>query len=86
MVLPLEDAADNIGCVSTVLYLPVRYLGFATTTKISVAAHCSCDPVNPLQSFEYSLCKRNQSLKKNLNASRPSEHPSVGGESVKTFR
>ena len=25
-------------------------------------------------------------LKKNLNASRPSEHPSVGGESVKTFR
>ena len=25
-------------------------------------------------------------LKKNLNASRPSEHPSVGGGNVKTFR
>ena len=25
-------------------------------------------------------------LKKNLNASRPSEHPPVRGENVKTFR
>ena len=25
-------------------------------------------------------------LKKNVNASRPSEHPSVSGENVKTFR